>query len=202
MPWVEHQFLKQTARKLAKLIIVDSSERPWVSEHPSIGVIHAPGVSGISQKRTMALAAADTDLITWFDDDDWQAPTKLEKLPPRDMAAIGARHAYMYSVESGKAGLYESNYEPIIFNSGVYHKSSVPKQFDPGKITGEDTEWHERWLATRPSYVTLGEPMHAWLCHSKNITNTSSSRFFELANPIPFDDWELEFLERMRAGKK
>lgn len=106
----------------------------------------------------------------------------------------------MYSTVSGQAALYESTYEPIIFNSAVYRKNSVPQNFDLTRITAEDTEWHERWLKTRPSFVTFGEPMHAWLCHGKNVTNRANSRFFELPNPIPFDDWEREFLERLRVG--
>lgn len=199
MPWVEHQFEKQTENQEAELIIVDSSQVPWVSE--SSAVFHVKE-SGISEKRTIALSLASGDAITWFDDDDWQHPEKLGQgaaLSWRTrFEAIGARHAYMYSCATGRAALYESTYEPIIFNSAVYRKSSVPKSFDPNKITGEDTDWHERWLRTRPSYVTLGQPMHAWLCHTRNITNKSSSRFFELGSPIPFDAWELDFIADMK----
>ena len=197
MPWVEHQFLKQSSQtgSYDRLIIVDSSAVPWEATIPDVKVLHHPEFPGIAAKRTMALAwAGDSEYITWFDDDDWQDPDKLMWHPNYD--AVGARHAYMYSTMTGKAALYESTYEPIIFNSGVYRKSSVPQTFDARLTTGEDTEWHERWLKTRPSYVTLGEPMHAWLCHGKNITNRANARSFELVNQIPFDDWEREFLAR------
>jgi glycosyl transferase family 2 len=186
LPWVKYQFDKQR-RGAAELVIVS-------------------GASGISAGRTEAMKRAQGKFITWFDDDDWQHPGKLEMAMmvlgrPSAACAVGARHAYMYSIESGQASLYESTYEPIIFNSAVYRKNSVPQNFDPTKITGEDTEWCERWLKTRPSYVTLGEPTHAWLCHGRNIVNKANSRFFEEPNPIPFDPWEIAFLQNMRAGK-
>jgi len=208
MPWVEHQFLKQSPVNIQRsfeqefeLVILDSSREPWKSDIAR--VFHVPGQPGISWKREVALSAARGNFVTWFDDDDWQSPEKLQKV--RSLSggadAVGTRHAYMYSTVSGQAALYESTYEPIIFNSAVYRKNSVPQNFDPTRITAEDTEWHERWLKTRPSYVTLGEPMHAWLCHEKNVTNRANSRFFELPNPIPFDDWEREFFERLRVGR-
>jgi hypothetical protein len=215
MPWVEHQFLKQKTwggyklqvDPLAELLILDSSERPWESEFATVH--HCPTMPGIAEKRTLAIKVS-RPMLTWFDDDDWQSPTKVnvtsrmwdeeDDNASGDFSAFGARHAYMYSVSTGRASIYESTYEPIIFNSAVYRKNSVPQNFDSTRITGEDTEWCERWLQTRPSYVTLGEPTHAWLCHGKNVTNKDTSRFFELANPIPFDDWEREFLERLRKG--
>jgi len=187
MPWVKYQFDKQ-GRIDAELVIVS-------------------GASGISAGRTEAMQRARGEFIAWFDDDDWQHPGKLElammvlKPNGRMVSAAGTRHAYMYSVSTGKASLYESTYEPIIFNSAVYRKNSVPQNFDSSLITGEDTDWHERWLRTRPTYVTLGQPTHAWLCHGKNITNKDTSRFFELANPIPFDDWERDFLEKLKGGR-
>jgi len=199
MPWVVHQFLKQHGDR--ELIVVDSSAVPWVYEkrnifnhvEVSVRVVHAPKSPGISAKRTRALYEARGEYITWFDDDDWQSP---EKCSMQNYRAVGARHAYMFSVESGKCDLYESTYEPIIFNSAVYAKAYVPKHFDVSLITGEDTDWNTRWLASRPTFLTLGTPMHAWLCHGKNITNKSNSRFFERENAIPFDEWELEFLRK------
>lgn len=220
MPWVEHQFLKQRMpahvgigtpwpnnSPIAELIIVDSSAKPWVSEFAR--VVHAPQFPGISEKRTLALSLA-RQIITWFDDDDWQSPQKATYagrmidndegnlvVVPGDIAAVGARHASMYSCMTGMVGLYESHYEPIIFNSAVYRKSSVPAAFSKHHVVGEDTEWHERWLRSRPTYLTVGQPLHAWLCHGKNITNKANSRFFEQRCDVPFDDWERTYLKAM-----
>jgi hypothetical protein len=203
MPWVVHQFEKQQAKCFAELVIVQSGTE---QKNLTTGRIRhvQRSYGGISAKREEALVITDAPFVTWFDDDDWQAPDKLARglaSMGESTSAVGARHAYMYSIESGQASLYESTYEPIIFNSAVYRKNSVPQNFDSTKITGEDTEWCERWLKTRPSYVTLGEPTHAWLCHGRNIVNKANSRFFEEPNPIPFDEWELGFLERMRGGR-
>lgn len=197
MPWVEHQFTKQPRISNDELIIVDSSAIPWASDVAR--VIHMPGAPGIPEKRTAALALARGNAITWFDDDDWQSPEKL--LRGLDVCAgvdaIGARHASMYSCMTGMAGLYESHYEPIIFNSAVYRKSSVPAAFSEHHVVGEDTEWHERWLRSRPTYLTIGQPLHAWLCHGKNITNKANSRFFEQRCDVPFDDWERAYLKAL-----
>lgn len=205
VPWVVHQFQKQGVAQFAELVIVHSGMDGNDCYNDELYQVVPSEHGGISPKRTAALVAARAPFITWFDDDDWQSPRKLEMamdaLIENEHSAAGSRHAYMYSVESGRASLYESTYEPIIFNSAVYRKNSVPQNFDSTKITGEDTEWCERWLKMRPSYVTLGEPTHAWLCHGRNIVNKANSRFFQEANPIPFDEWELEFLERMRAGR-
>ena len=225
MPWVEHQFLKQHGMKSmlggrAELVIVDSSAAPWVSTLPFVRVIHAPACPGISVKRKLAMHEALYDYVTWFDDDDWQSPRKclMAESEMYDrffwfsttgvyasgdarVCAIGAGHAYMFSCASGLASLYESGHEPIIFNSGVYRRSSVPQTFDESKITGEDTDWQERWLLSRPTYLTVGEPLHAWLCHDRNITNKSTSRFFDLPNPIPFDEWEIDFLRDLKKRR-
>jgi len=216
MPWLEHQFLKQhrdatglgqmwpTNSAGAELIIVDSSAVPWESEFAIVH--HAPAMPGIAAKRTLALALSTRPFITWFDDDDWQSPVKClqaEKLwdPDEPMAgdlcAIGSRHAQMYSVVAQKCGLYESNYEPIIFNSSVYRKSAVPQSFSEHHVVGEDTEWHERWLRSRPTYLTAGFSLHAWLCHGKNITNKANARFFENRCDVPFDDCERLYLKAM-----
>jgi glycosyltransferase involved in cell wall biosynthesis len=205
MPWVEHQFWKQRAvLGIGELVIADSSGVPWVTQEPDwVRVIHAPDAPGISAKRAIALREARGEYITWFDDDDWQAPNKLAISWRLDenVAAYGSRHAYMFSCASGLASLYESGHEPIIFNSGVYRRNSVPQTFDESKITGEDTDWQERWLLSRPTYLTVGEPLHAWLCHDRNITNKSTSRFFDLPNPIPFDEWELDFLRDLKKSR-
>jgi hypothetical protein len=196
MPWLEHQFLKNHGDDL---LIIDSSAVPWVS---AVGrVVHAPSLPGISEKRTLALSLAQSDFVTWFDDDDWQHPYKLENAwrfsDYDDIDAVGSRTALMYSTLTGKCSYYESRYEPIIFNSATYLKSAVPPTFNEALLTGEDTDWHERFFRSHPNFVTLGEPQHAWLCHTRNITNKSSSKFFTQPCTIPFDEWERDFLAKL-----
>ena len=203
MPWLEHQFWKQVGSCIDKeLIIIDSSAVPYVGLGADVRVIHRPDLPGISAKRTLALKITRDEFITWFDDDDWQHPYKLKGALNlfRDISnidAVGSRTALMYSTLTGKCSYYESRYEPIIFNSAVYRKSEVPPTFNESLVTGEDTDWQMRFFETKPNFITLGEPQHAWLCHTKNVTNKSSSKFFERANTIPFDDWEREFLAKL-----
>lgn len=217
MPWLEHQFFKQHVFEgrfrsnndtQSELLIFDSSPEPWEPTPDSnITVHHCPAWPDISAKRTAALAAAQFPFVTWFDDDDWQSPSKLLRAErsigmDADMVAVGARSAEMFSTVTGLCRNYESHHEPIIFNSAVYRKSAAPQTFSEHHITGEDTEWHERFFATRPNFITLGEPLHAWLCHTKNITNRANSMFFEKPCSIPFDDWEKKFLQDLCAGHR
>lgn len=204
MPWLEHQLLKQSVAD-AELIIVDSSPAPWDSTNARVTVLHTTAWPGISEKRTHALAMARGEFITWFDDDDWQNPRKLEAglvLDGKPLDAVGARSAEMFSTVTGLCRHYESHHEPIIFNSGVYRKASVPKAFSEQHLTGEDTEWQERFFAKYPNFITLGEPLHAWMCHGKNITNRANAMFFEKPCTIPFDLWELAFLEKLKGAKR
>lgn len=198
MPWLEYQFLKQDTFAGAELIVVDSSAIPWESAFAT--VIHVPRWPRISAKRNAALEFAHGEYVTWFDDDDWQSPFKLsciDDLEASNYGAAGSRMASMYSTLTGKCSNYESRYEPLIFNSAVYLKSAVPPTFNEALVTGEDTDWQLRFFETRPNFVTLGEPQHAWLCHTKNITNKSSSKFFTQPCTIPFDEWERDFLKRL-----
>jgi glycosyltransferase involved in cell wall biosynthesis len=210
MPWVLHQFSK-CASSYDELVVIDSSERPASGlssprKGPSscVRVVHRPDLPGIAAKRTVALQEASRDIITWFDDDDWQAPSKLSTIEnvfyiSSEILAVGSRKGRMYSTLTGKMGHYTSRYEPIIFNSAGYRLSAVPKHFEVEMLTGEDTEWHSRFFANDPTFLVLREQLSAWLCHTKNITNKSSSRFFEYSNNIPFDDWELKFLKGLRV---
>ena len=205
MPWVEHQFRKQRLFDGgAELIIVDSSEKPWVPQSDDVIVIPSKH-RGIAEKRTEAVTWSSGNIIAWFDDDDWQSPTKLALgrwiTHSGDFDAVGCAHAEMYSCVQELSSKYESRYEPLIFNSALYRKSAVPKEFDASRITGEDTDWQMRFFARHPNFITLGAPMHAWLCHGKNITNKANSRFFDRQSKVPFDTWELNFLKRMQEGK-
>lgn len=203
MPWLLHQFEKQIGLGYfdAELVIVDSSKTPCDYSSPSIRVISSSSPQ-IAPKRTTALAAAQGELIAWLDDDDWSNPSRLTRLLDAidegtlRRAAAGGRHAYKVDQRTLRCSLYESTYEPMIFNGALYGRAAVPKDFH-GE-TGEDTDWQMRFLQSRPSYAVVGgEPLTAWICHGRNISNSNQNCSFDLPPQVPFDDWERDFLKNI-----
>ena len=97
MPWLLWCFDRQSWLN-RELVIVDSSTEPFrVSGRDDVRVIAAPPGAGVARKRNLAIAQARGEIITWFDDDDWQHPDKLmwivEALGDRAMYA-GSRHGW------------------------------------------------------------------------------------------------------------
>ena len=92
-----HRFLKWNFHKQSwpsrELVVVDGSDCSYreVFQHPQINYIHLRGEPNIPLKRNVALDNACGDVVTWFDDDDWQHPNKLSWLV--DSLADGAPYA-------------------------------------------------------------------------------------------------------------
>ncbi|MCB0201420.1 MAG: glycosyltransferase family 2 protein, partial [Anaerolineae bacterium] len=88
MPWLLWCFDRQRWPR-RELVIVDSSAEPFTAgERDDVRVLSAPSGMGVAAKRNLALEAAQGDIITWFDDDDWQHPDRLTLLA--DALAAGA----------------------------------------------------------------------------------------------------------------
>lgn len=154
----------------------------------------------IPVKRSELLHAAlsdKCDYFAWFDDDDWSNPVRLshaiwqmEECTLID--AVANVRADFVSVESRMSMRYHSP-EGIIFNGAVFRNRSVPPSFARAMSVGEDTEWLMRWFRPGRSYIVTQVPMHAWLCHGKNVTNRANTRTFDGLSPnyITQRDWEL-----------
>jgi glycosyltransferase involved in cell wall biosynthesis len=80
MPWLLWCFDHQRWSP-SELVIVDSSPEPLqIAARDDIRLVTASPGTGVARKRNLALQEARGDVITWFDDDDWQHPHKLEWL--------------------------------------------------------------------------------------------------------------------------
>ena len=154
----------------------------------------------IARLRSIALEEArraGAAFIAWFDDDDWSGDTRIE-FAVQELSrspwcvAFGNVSAWFISTATRWGTRYQAP-EGIVFNGAVFRTNCVPEQFVESLSTGEDTDWLRRWHDTRPSYVITGIPVHAWLCHSRNITNRADSRTFEETPPalLSKDDWKL-----------
>jgi glycosyltransferase involved in cell wall biosynthesis len=101
MPWLLWNYDRQTWPN-RELIIVDSSPAPLACEREDVRVIAAPTGANIPAKRNMALRAAQGEIVTWFDDDDWQHPDKLailvEALADESVAYAGGQHGWFVNL--------------------------------------------------------------------------------------------------------
>lgn len=206
MPWLLHQFHKQEGLRDVdtELVVIDSSKVPLAADSPSVRVISCDSAA-IATKRNVALSAANGSYIAWFDDDDWSSPRRLARLlKARDCEdapqIVGTVWGTRYDVVTGRSAPYFSLEEPVIFNSALYSAELARSQrFNARLMTGEDTDWNLRLLQKRPSWSVIGQELHAWMCHGRNVSNRNSSTVFDLPSSIPFDAWEIDFLKGFGA---
>jgi len=214
MPWLVWNYDRQTWSN-RELIIVDSSVVPFASDRPDIRVVPAPSDSGVAAKRNLALRTAQGEIITWFDDDDWQHPEKLallaETLKNKSVVYAGARDAWFVELATGRCARHRgANHEPV-FNSAGFRREAVQSvQFPEKQRKASDTRWMQALQRRFPRQVSLlsHEDLFFWLCHEENLSNPAKKRRFhrqpeELKNMIgeAWRDTE-EALEALRLRLK
>ena len=144
IPWLLWNHAKQDHPR-RELIIVDSSREPLTdSESGEVKVIRcAPGTT-VARKRNLALRAARGNLVTWFDDDDWQHPRKLSILAAAlsgGAALAGSRTGWFLDLRRDRVRPYTST-QHLIFNSiGVQAAAAVAVPFDEAMVRASDTAW-------------------------------------------------------------
>src|SRR5690349_4429865 len=127
MPWLLWCFDRQS-HPLRELVIVDSSTEPFdPGSRSDVRVITMPRGTTIARKRNRAIHEAHGDIITWFDDDDWQHPEKCALL-----ADGGTRSSWSGCVESWFVNLAARTCTRFrnancqgIFNSGGFRRDLI-----------------------------------------------------------------------------
>jgi len=183
MPWLLWCFDRQTWPH-RELLILDSSQRPFdVSARDDIRVMALPPGTGIARKRNLALLAARGDLVTWFDDDDWQHPQKLAWL----VDALKSGNAYAGSLSSWFVDLHRSRCEAFgsphgctIFNSAAFRREAVLRvAFREGVARASDTYWMRKVAARCRRRAGLDrDDLFFWLSHEDNISNPARKKAF------------------------
>ena len=216
MPWLLWCFDRQKWAE-RELVIVDSSPEPV--KLPARGdirvIIAAPGTN-VAQKRNLALQAAHGEIITWFDDDDWQHPEKLTWLIEalqNGAVFAGNCKGWFVNLINDRCTQYKAPRQQIIFNSaGFWREAVLPHHFQENLWKASDTRWM-RQLTTQyngEKAIIKRGPLFFWLCHHKNLCNPAWKRSFsqslanlkELIGPVAWADTDdaLEAL-RMRLYK-
>ncbi|MCE7988992.1 MAG: glycosyltransferase family 2 protein [Caldilinea sp. CFX5] len=182
MPWLLWNFDKQTWPN-RELIIVDSSPAPYVvAGRDDVQVISAAPGANVPVKRNLALQAARGEIITWFDDDDWQHPEKLTWLAEALQAGgvyAGTSQGWFVNLADGRVTRYQTPNHQLIFNSAGFRRTAVlPLRFPEAIPKASDSRWLQQIQQRFPTQA-VSIPRKAiffWLCHTKNLSNPATKR--------------------------
>jgi glycosyltransferase involved in cell wall biosynthesis len=184
IPWLLWNYERQVYKR-RELVIVDSSERPFASDQPNVRIVTAPPGTGVAAKRNLALRAARGELITWFDDDDWQHPEKLTSLVAAltDQTAVyaGTTQAWFVDLRRQQCVPYQTPQQELIFNSAAFRREAVAAVAFPETVRrASDTRWLQQ-VARRYAGKSVDlkrNDLFFWLCHEENLSNPAQRRRF------------------------
>lgn len=185
MPWLLWNYDRQSWHR-RELVIIDSSPQPFrIDSRTDVRVLPAAPGTSVAAKRNAALAAAQGELLAWFDDDDWQHPDRLALLA----AALAPGGVYTWTPRAWFVDLagrrctaYVSRRHPV-FNAAGFRTAAVRSIPFPllAPAGGEDTPW---FAAVRSAWPAGGvlldrQDLAFWLCHAANISNPAHLRSFD-----------------------
>lgn len=200
MPWLIWCFDRQRWSH-RELVVIDSSPQPLqVQDRDDIRVVVAEPGTGIAGKRNMAIQEAQGEIITWFDDDDWQHPNKLEWLVDgmeQGAPYCGSCRAWFVNLIQDGCLSFKSSTKSIIFNSAGFRKDAIGGiRFPESLQKASDTRWMRAVEQRYPKQhrILKHDVLFFWLCHGHNISNPAKNRRFtkplrDLKNLVGADGW-------------
>jgi glycosyltransferase involved in cell wall biosynthesis len=192
MPWLLWNYGKQDYAE-RELVVVDSSEDVLHADaDPTVRVVQVPRGTSVARKRNLALEVARGEVIAWFDDDDWQHPSRLSILVDalgRDGVVAGTVASWFVDLARGKARPHAGS-RVVIFNSAAVRRSAVAGlEFDERKSRAADTGWMtDVQRRARRGPTVVGGVLTFWLCHRTNVSNPATRYVF----PQAVDDVEAQ----------
>ena len=198
--WLLWNYLKQDYGP-RELVIVDSSKEPAaMPDHTGITIVRCPPGTGVARKRNIAVEAARGEVLTWFDDDDWQHPSKLSIL----VAALrtsgvlaGPSRSWFVDLKTGRARPHTAH-RNVIFNGLAVRRASIDGvRFDEQRERAADTAWVASVRReTRCAPIVVPQVLMFWLCHRTNISNPAKRYVFshpvgavrEAVGPVAWGD--------------
>lgn len=182
LPWLYWNYAKQDYGARELVLVDSSSELAPVPEGAAVTVVRCPPRSSVAHKRNLAVEAASGSVLTWFDDDDWQHPSKLTLLTASlgdDGVLAGSRRSWFVDLHRGRARPHESA-RSVVFNSlGVRRAALDGVSFDEGRARAADTGWIAAVRRRSHGAVrVLPHVLSCWLCHAGNISNPARRYVF------------------------
>jgi glycosyltransferase involved in cell wall biosynthesis len=182
MPWLLWCFDRQIWPH-RELLILDSSERPFVSVRDDVRVVTLSPGTGVARKRNLAIQAARGDVIAWFDDDDWQHPRKLAwhvEALRNGTAYAGSPSGWFVDLHQSRCEAFKAANGYVIFNSAGFRREAVlPVAFREGVVRASDVYWmrHVAGRCRRSADIERDD-LFFWLSHEGNISNPAWKRHF------------------------
>lgn len=185
LPWLLRCYDSQTW-PCRELVVIDSSHKPFIiAGCEDIRVFNEPPGTGVACKRNRALQEARGEIVTWFDDDDWQHPNKLlwlvETLSNGALYA-GCRKSWFVDLFHGRCKKHPGVSGRILFNSAGFVRNAVKNiRFKENVPKGSDTYWMrdiERSLGHIGKHIIDDKIFFFWLCHEENLSNPAHRRRF------------------------
>ena len=183
MPWLLWSFDRQ-AWKRRELVIVDSSPSPFqIQGREDIRIVSAPPGTPVAIKRNRALKEARGQIVSWFDDDDWQHPCKLVQV----VDALSEGAIYAGSSQGWFVDLNQLRCAPyrgsgwILFNSaGFLREAASSCRFPENLRRASDSRWMQQLSARyrKGARDLPQEILFFWLCHQTNLSNPATKRRF------------------------
>jgi glycosyltransferase involved in cell wall biosynthesis len=184
MPWLLWCYDRQSWPR-RELVIVDSSPEPLqVAGRDDVRVVTVPPGTGVAWKRNLALQEARGEIITWFDDDDWQHPDKLAWLVEalsNEAPYAGSCHGWFVDLMGLRCAPYRGPKRQIVFNSAGFQRNvALSLPFRDTLQRASDTRWMQDLVARyrRGEVILKREDMFFWLCHQENLSNPARRRRF------------------------
>jgi hypothetical protein len=148
----------------------------------------------------LAIKETRGEIITWFDDDDWQHPEKLSWIVEAlqcDALYAGCCCAWFVDLIGSTCIRYRGWRERILFNSAGFRREAVlPISFAENLRKGSDTVWMRDLAARHYSKAAIIErdDLFFWLCHQRNLSNPAKIKRFPerlevLKDRIGADAW-------------
>lgn len=152
---------------LNKKLVVVSDDDDWPEW---VDYTYAHIDEPIPVKRNMALSVATGDVITWFDDDDWQHPNKLKIINESVelMTMVGCSRSFFFDPLSYMVTHVDIGTTPI-FNSLGLMRYGLPA-FAERMVKYSDTDWINKLLNYR-GVVISDTLLFFWLTHQYNTSN-------------------------------
>jgi hypothetical protein len=225
--WTLWQFFSQTYPNKQLVVVLPESEEKafWKAvavwkDHftTSISVITNTCEAGlqVGPKRNLALQTAGCDLAHWMDDDDWHAPSLLERMVDVYVNGDPKLKCLMLTGDVPFVRLPDLKMRKVgprfVWSCGLYDRQYVmqwPFQKTPSG-RGSDTAWvatlRNRSKRNRKAISSVGWKKQFFaIAHGKNVSNPQSRRRF----PDPaldeswFKDTDPEFVaETMRRVRE
>lgn len=203
LPWVRWNYERQTYPNRELIVVASNTHDDSLAvfdDMPDVSIVrlgdYPAGFCGV--KRQHAVNVATGSLLTFWDDDDWQAPERTYKLVQAYQAnttrILGWHHGWFLNAQTCQTSAYVGGGKIIpVVNMLVERQLILDHPFLEVQQC-PDEEWTGKLLKTGQKIKVLphdGYPHSLWVVHGKNFMQNRAYRWREHAGLLPPEEWAL-----------